>query len=300
MQTSDHKTSKTKPGEATASNCRERLPANQSSFLSFILEFKTMSTSNSSDAASSRLQGLQTRVAETAARSSQRLTVTSLVMLALLLGVFFYLWFLSNTISEYTKAPILVQLVADQVEPRLQEAPAQLAESLKEQAPAIVGQGETLIMEAVPQLLKEADSVIVGFFESEFKEIEDEAYRVIYDAFEDVIAEAKKKNIDLAKEGELEKAVAQAAPALREMVQVVIEQNFEKFSEGTTGVGVYIDHIASDENLTDHEQAQKEVLISGLALLKKMELDRSRAPIQGVLDGTIPADSPLPSLNQDN
>ncbi|NBP89069.1 MAG: hypothetical protein EBU59_11340 [Planctomycetia bacterium] len=84
------------------------------------------------------------------------------------------------------------------------------------------------------------------------------------------------------------------------MVQVVIEQNFEKFSEGTTGVGVYIDHIASDENLTDHEQAQKEVLISGLALLKKMELDRSRAPIQGVLDGTIPADSPLPSLNQDN
>jgi len=259
-----------------------------------------MSTSNSSDAASSRLQGLQTRVAETAARSSQRLTVTSLVMLALLLGVFFYLRFLSNTISEFADAPTLVQLVADQVEPRLQEAPAQLAESLKEQAPVIVGQGETLIMEAVPQLLEEADSVIVGFFESEFKEIEDEAYRVIHDAFEDIIAEAKKKNIDLAKEGELEKAVAQAAPALREMVQVVIEQNFEKFSEGTTGVGVYIDHIASDENLTDHEQAQKEVLISGLALLKKMELDRSRAPIQGVLDGTIPADSPLPSLNQDN
>jgi hypothetical protein len=259
-----------------------------------------MSTSNSSDAASSRLQGLQTRVAETAARSSQRLTVTSLVMLALLLGVFFYLRFLSNTVSEFADAPTLVQLVADQVEPRLQEAPAQLAESLKEQAPAIVGQGEQLIMEAVPQLLEEADSVIVGFFESEFKEIEDEAYRIIRNAFEDVIAEAKKKNIDLAKDGELEKAVAQAAPALREMVQVVIEQNFEKFSEGTTGVGVYIDHIASDENLTDHEQSQKEVLISGLALLKKMEQDRSRAPIQGVLNGTIPEDSPLPELNQDN
>lgn len=259
-----------------------------------------MSTTNSSDTASGRLQSLQTRVAETAARSSQRLTVTSLVMLALLLGVFFYLRFLSKTITEFADAPTLVQLVSDQVEPRLQEAPAQLAESLKEQAPAIVEQGEKVIMDAVPQMLKEADSVVVGFFENEFKEIEDEAYRVIHDAFEDVIAEAKKKNIDLAKEGELEKAVAQAAPALSEMIQVVIEQNFDKFSEGTTEVGVYIDHIATDENLTDHEQAQKQVLISGLALLKKMESDRSRAPIQSVLNGTIPEDSPLPPLNQEN
>ena len=258
-----------------------------------------MSSAHDSNTAAveTRLQNLQKRVAETASRSSQRLTITSLVMVALLAGVFLYLRFLSKTITEFADAPTLVQLVSDQVEPRLQEAPAQLADSLKAQAPAVIGQAETMLLEAIPQVLDEADAFLVSFFENEFKEIEDEAYKVIHDALDDTIAQAKEKNIDLAKEGELEKAVAGAAPALREMVQTLIEANFDKFSEGTTEVSAYIDNLVSSDNLTDHEQAQKEVLISGLALLRKMEEDRSRAPIQGVLNGTIPADSPLPPLD---
>ena len=250
---------------------------------------------NDSSSVESRLKRLQTRLAETASQSNRRLTITGLVMAGLLVGAFFYLRFIASSITTYAEAPTLVELVVAQVEPRLQEAPAELAKSLKAQAPEVVGQGEKLLLDAVPQFMRQADDFLVSFFEKEFQDIEKEATKLIQDAFNTAMAKAREKNIDLTKEGELEKAVAQAAPNLREMAEVLINDNFEKYSAGTDGVAAYIDRISTSEGLSDHERSQREVLITGLALLRKMEEDRSRAPIQSLLDGRIPADSPVPA-----
>jgi hypothetical protein len=235
-----------------------------------------------------RLHALEERLTKTAARSQSRLTLTVAVMACLLIGAFFYLRFLSTSITTAADAPTLVQLVADQLEPRLQQAPAQLTESLKAQAPMVVDRGEQLILDALPEALDQADAFIISFFEQEFEEIEKKAYEVIHDGFDDVINQAKAKKIDFAKNGELEEAVGKIAPNLRLMIESIIEENMGGFKAGTNEVSAYISRLSTNQKLTDHEKAHREILISGIALIRKMEIDPSRSPIRGMLQGDLP------------
>lgn len=245
-----------------------------------------------------RLQALENRVAKNAAKAKSRATLTVVVMACLLVGVFFYLRFLSTTIAIAAEAPTLVQLIADQVEPRLQQAPAKLTESLKAQAPMVVDRSEKMILDALPEVLDQADSFLVSFFDREFQEIEKKAYDVIHEGFNDVIAQAKEKKLDLSKEGELEAAVGKIAPNLRKMIETIIEENMKEFESGTNEISAYVGRLSANENLTDHEKAHREIMISGLALIKKMEQDPSRAPIKGVLRGDVPAEQkPAPQTN---
>ncbi len=235
-----------------------------------------------------RLHALEERIAGTAAKSKSRLILTITVMACLLVGAFFYLLFISTSITTAADAPTLVQLVADQLEPRLQQAPAQLTESLKSQAPMVVDSSEKMILDALPEALDQADAFIISFFEKEFQEIEKKAYDVIHDGFNDVIAQAKEKNIDFAKDGELEEAVGKIAPNLRQMIESIIEENIDEFKSGTNEISAYISRLSADEDLTDHEKSHREILISGIALIRKMENDPSRSPIGGILRGDLP------------
>ena len=108
--------------------------------------------------------------------------------------------------------------------------------------------------------------------------------------FNDVIAQAKEKRLDLSKEGELEAAVGKIAPNLRKMIETIIAENMKEFESGTNEISAYVGRLSANENLTDHEKAHREIMISGLALIKKMEQDPSRAPIKGVLRGDVPAE----------
>ena len=235
-----------------------------------------------------RLHALEERITKTAARSQSRLTLTVAVMACLLIGAFFYLRFLSTSITTAADAPTLVQLVADQLEPRLQQAPAQLTESLKAQAPMVVDRGEQLILDALPEALDQADAFIISFFENEFEEIEKKAYEVIHDGLDDVITQAKAQKIDFAKNGELEEAVGKIAPNLRLMIESIIEDNMGEFKAITNKVSAYINRLSTNQNLTDHEKAHREILISGIALIVKMEIDSLRSPIGGILQGALP------------
>ena len=202
-------------------------------------------------------------------QAKSRLTLTVVVMACLLVGVFFYLRFLSTTITTAAEAPTLVQLIADQVEPRLQEAPAKLTESLKAQAPMVVDRSEKLILDALPEVLDQADSFLVSFFDKEFQEIEKKAYDVIHEGFKDVVAQAKEKKIDLAKEGELEAAVGKIAPNLRKMIETIIEENIKEFESGTNEISAYVSRLSANEGLTDHEKAHREIMILDLLSLRK-------------------------------
>tara|TARA_Y100000385_G_scaffold286872_1_gene349799 strand:+ start:449 stop:1222 length:774 start_codon:yes stop_codon:yes gene_type:complete len=245
-----------------------------------------------------RLHALEDRIAKTAARSKSRQTLTVAVMACLLVGAFFYLRFLSTSITTAADAPTLVQLVADQIEPRLQQAPAQLTESLKAQAPIVVDSSEKIILDALPEALDQADEFIISFFEKEFQEIERKAYDVIHDGFNDVIAQAKEKKIDLEKDGELEEAVGKIAPNLRQMIESIIEENMDEFKSGTNEISAYISRLSTDKDLTDHEKAHREIMISGIALIRKMENDPSRSPISGIMRGDLP-DNQKPSSTTD-
>ena len=66
-----------------------------------------------------RLHALEKRITKTAAKSKTRTTLTIAAMACLLVGAFFYLRFLSTSITTAADAPTLVQLVADLLEPRL-------------------------------------------------------------------------------------------------------------------------------------------------------------------------------------
>ncbi|MBT3211839.1 MAG: hypothetical protein HN985_04360 [Planctomycetaceae bacterium] len=235
-----------------------------------------------------RLRTLEDRIAKTAVKSKSRLTLTIAVMACLLVGAFFYLRFLSTSITTAADAPTLVQLVADQLEPRLQQAPAQLTESLKLQAPMVVDSSEKIILDALPEALDQADDFVISFFEKEFEEIEKKAYDVIHDGFNDVITRAKEKKIDLAKDGELEREVGQIAPNLRQMIESIIEENIDEFKSGTNEISAYISRLSTDEDLTDHEKAHREIMISGIALIRKIENDPSRSPIGSLLQGDLP------------
>ena len=100
----------------------------------------------------------------------------------------------------------------------------------------------------------------------------------------------RKKSLTSQKEGELEAAVGKIAPNLRKMIETIIEENMKEFESGTNEISAYVSRLSTNEGLTDHEIAHREIMISGLALIKKMEQDPSRAPIKGVLRGDVPVE----------
>ena len=73
------------------------------------------------------------------------------------------------------------------------------------------------------------------------------------------------------------------------MIESIIEENMQEFKTGTNEVSAYISRLSTDQNLTDHEKAHREILISGIALIRKMENDPSRSPIGGILQGDLPS-----------
>ena len=72
------------------------------------------------------------------------------------------------------------------------------------------------------------------------------------------------------------------------MIESIIEDNMGEFKAGTNEVSAYINRLSTNQNLTDHEKAHREILISGIALIRKMEIDPSRSPIGSILQGDLP------------
>ena len=72
------------------------------------------------------------------------------------------------------------------------------------------------------------------------------------------------------------------------MIEKIIEENIKEFESGTNEISAYVSRLSANQGLTDHEKAHRKILVSGLALIKKMEQDPTRSPIKGVLRGDLP------------
>lgn len=243
---------------------------------------------NQSTTLPASLVAFQRRLDATVAQANQRQRFTTIAVAALLVAAAAYLWYLYSTVREFADAPTLVELAAAQIDPHLQVGAVQLGDQLRLQAPAVIDHAETLVMQAPPQLAREAQDFLASQFDTQIEGLEKEVYGAISGMLDESLARAKKEGIDLNDAKQLDSLVDAAAPMMRDLLKAKIAEIYEQYRAGADGVGAYIEKLTSGGPLTDAEKRHREILLTGLAIIKKIEADPSRAPLQKVIDGRLP------------
>ena len=75
---------------------------------------------------------------------------------------------------------------------------------------------------------------------------------------------------------------------MRDALKKAVDDLYGEYTIGADSLGSYIEQLAeggADKQLTPLQQSQREILLTGLALIKKIEADPKRAPLQKVLEG---------------
>lgn len=243
---------------------------------------------NVSPVLESKIMNLHSRMEETVAQGRRRLLTTAVVMGGLLLAASGYLWYLYSKIAEFADARTVVELAAAQVEPQLNVEASRFGDTLEAQAPAVLDQAEKAVLAAPPQLAREAHNYASTFVDKQLLSLESQAYDVVSKTLEAAIVKAREDGIDLADEKQFDALIDSAAPAMRETLKKAVDELYGEYSVGADSLGSYIEQLAAsgaDTQLTPLQQSQREILLTGLALIKKIESDPSRAPLQKMLEG---------------
>ena len=247
-----------------------------------------MSDSQSTQALESKIMKLHSRMEETVAEGRRRQLTTALAMGGLLLAASGYLWWLSSKITEFADASTIVELASAQVEPQLNAEAARFGDTLKAQAPVVIDQAEKALLASPPQLAREAENYCTAFVDKQLASLESQAYDVASKTLEGSIIKAREEGIDLADEKQLDALVDAATPAMRDALKKAIDELYREYTAGADNVGSYVEQLVAsgaDVSLSPLQQSQREILLTGLALIKKIESDPTRAPLQKILDG---------------
>lgn len=243
---------------------------------------------NVSPALESKIMKLHSRMEETVAQGRRRLLTTAVVMGGLLLAASGYLWYLYSKISEFADARTVVELAAAQIEPQLNAEASRFGDTLEAQAPVVLDQAEKAVLAAPPQIARELHNYTSTFVDKQLSSLEAQAYDVVSKTLEGAITKANEQGIDLSDEKQLDALVDSAAPTMKEALKNAIDEIYGEYTAGADSLGSYIEQLAAaggDKQLTPLQQSQREILLTGLALIKKIESDPKRAPLQKVLDG---------------
>jgi len=247
-----------------------------------------MSDSQSTQALESKIMKLHSRMEETVAEGRRRQLTTALAMGGLLLAASGYLWWLSSKITEFADPSTIVELASAQVEPQLNAEAARFGDTLKAQAPVVIDQAEKALLASPPQLAREAENYCTAFVDKQLASLESQTYDVASKTLEASIIKAREEGIDLADEKQLNALVDAAAPAMRDALKKAIDELYREYTAGADNVGSYVEQLVAsgaDASLSPLQQSQREILLTGLALIKKIESDPTRAPLQKILDG---------------
>lgn len=247
-----------------------------------------MSDSQSTQALESKIMKLHSRMEETVAEGRRRQLTTALAMGGLLLAASGYLWWLSSKITEFADPSTIVELASAQVEPQLNAEAARFGDTLKAQAPVVIDQAEKALLALPPQLAREAENYCTAFVDKQLASLESQAYDVASKTLEESIIKAREEGIDLADEKQLDALVDAATPAMRDALKKAIDELYREYTAGADNVGSYVEQLVApgaDTSLSPLQQSQREILLTGLALIKKIESDPTRAPLQKILDG---------------
>jgi hypothetical protein len=74
---------------------------------------------------------------------------------------------------------------------------------------------------------------------------------------------------------------------MREKLQQTIEKLYEEYTAGADSLVAHIEKLVvegAQDKLSPLEKSQRETLLAGLAIIKKIESDPSRSPLQKVLE----------------
>ena len=243
---------------------------------------------NVSPALESKIMKLHSRMEETVVQGRRRLLTTAVIMGGLLLAASGYLWFLYSKIAEFADARTVVELAAAQVEPQLNVEAARFGDTLEAQAPVVLEQAEKAVLAAPPQIAREVHNYASTFVDKQLVSLESQAYDVVSKTLDGAIVKAREDGIDLSDEKQLDALIDSAAPTMRDALTKALDELYSEYTAGADSLGSYIEQLAAagtDRQLTPLQQTQREILLTGLALIKKIEDDPKRAPLQKVLDG---------------
>ena len=181
----------------------------------------------------------------------------------------------------------MVELAAAQIEPQLNVEAARFGDTLEAQAPFVFDQAEKMVLDAPPQLARRLQEYVGSFLDKHLSSLETQTYDIVRDTLDSSIAKAKEDGIDLADEKQLDALVKAAGPVIRRELKKEIDKLYTEYTVGADNVTAFIQQLVAeggDKKLSALEQSQRDVLLTGLAIIKRLELDPSRAPVQKVID----------------
>jgi hypothetical protein len=240
-----------------------------------------------SPALESKIMKLHSRMEQTVAQGRRRLLTTAIAMGCLLLAASGYLWYLYSKIAEFADARTVVELASAQIEPQLNLEASRFGDTLEAQAPAVMDQAEKALLAAPPQIAQGIEDYTSTFVDKQLSTLESQAYDVVNKTLEGSVVKAREAGIDLNDEKQLDALVAAAAPTMRDALKKSLDELYAEYTSGADNLGGFIEQLAAGDgrSLTSYQQTQREILLTGLALIKKMESDPDRAPLQKVIDG---------------
>ncbi len=244
--------------------------------------------SNPSPELAARVDAVASRIESMAARAERRSWTTLAVVGVLVLGMLAYLRYLHGTIEQFADPPVLVELASSAVEPQLDAELNTLGENLTAQAPEAIAAVEKMVLDSPPQLVAEGRRMLVSTFDSQLAELEKQGQQSIQGMLATAFQQAAEQGIDLNDPAQVDKLVDDAIPLVRKELTAKVRELYQEYADGSASVGEFIDRLATANDLSPLEKQQREVLITGLALIQKLEADPARSPLQGVLDGKLP------------
>ena len=245
---------------------------------------------NVSPALESKIMKLHSRMEETVVQGRRRLLTTAVVMGGLLLAASGYLWFLYSKIAEFADARTVIELAAAQVEPQLNVEASRFGDTLEAQAPVVLDQAEKAVLAAPPQIAREVQNYASTFVDKQLSSLESQAYDVVSKTLDGAMVKAREEGVDLSDEKQLDALIDSAAPTMRDALKKAVDDLYREYTDGANSLGAYIEQLAAadaDTQLTPLQQSQRAILLTGLALIKNIEADPKRAPLQKVLDGRL-------------
>lgn len=228
-------------------------------------------------------------VEKAATTANQRRLITLAVMAGLLLAGGLYLRFLYRTITEFAEPNVVVELAAAQVEPQINSEIDRLDVVLKAEAPGLINQAEKLVLDAPPQIAQEANRFLASQFDEHITKLEEQSYELVSGMLKEAVDRSTDKGININDNQQVDKLLEDVVPLVRDELRKVISRVYAEYAAGADGIGSFVERLTTATDLTPLERHQREVLLTGLALIKKIETDPSRAPLQGVIEGRSPA-----------
>ncbi len=227
-------------------------------------------------------------VHKAAASASQRRWIASIVMGCLLLVAAMYLSYLYRTIFEFAEPNVIVELAAAQAEPQINAEIDQLDAVLIAKAPRLVSQAEKLVLDAPPKVAHEARRYLASKFDEHIGKLEEQSYELVSQMLKEAIQRSKDEGVDLNDSRQVDKLLDESVPLIQDELRKVIARLYAEYADSADSITAFIERLTTATDLTPLETHQREVLLTGLALIKKMEADPTRAPLQGILEGQSP------------